>query len=144
MSPHDEPGDASVTQSDAKEQSIPPPAAKASAVGNSAAPGRVRLRSRMHRTVQEIEPWGILIAVVALVLSLASIWIDYADRVEERTVRAWQLLTTRAPGNSGKIAALQYLNREDGLLCADALRGRLRWLRGDDTISCLISQRPRR
>jgi Pentapeptide repeats (8 copies) len=94
--------------------------------------------SRIHNAVKEIEPWGILIAVVALLLSLASFWIDYSDRVEERSVRAWQLLTTRAPGNSGKIAALQYLNREDGLLCFDALQGRLGWLHGHN-ISCLIS-----
>lgn len=82
----------------------------------------------MHRAVKEIQPWGILVAVVALV-SLAAFWIDYSDRVEERTVRAWQLLTTRAPGNSGKIAALEYLNQEDGLFCGEQ--------------GCLLTLKPR-
>lgn len=67
--------------------------------------------------VKEIEPWGILLAVVGLFLSLAAFCLDYSNRVDERTVRAWQLLTTKAPGNSGKREALEYLNREDGLFC---------------------------
>ena len=72
-----------------------------------------------HPAVKAAEPWGILLAVIALGLSLVAFWIDYSDRVEKRTVRAWQLLTTKAPGNSGKIAALEYLDKEDGLLCGD-------------------------
>jgi uncharacterized protein YjbI with pentapeptide repeats len=93
---------------------------------------------RVHRVVKEIEPWGILLAIVGLFLALITFWIDYRGRVEERTVRAWQLLTTRASGNSGKGEALAYLNREDGLLCFEVLRGRLAWLHGDDEVSCLI------
>jgi hypothetical protein len=73
----------------------------------------------VHRAVKEIEPWGILLAVVGLFLSLAAFWLDYSDRVEERTVRAWQLLMTKASGNSGKREALEYLNREDGLFCGE-------------------------
>ena len=50
-------------------------------------------------------------------LALIAFALDYTDRMEERTVRAWQLLTTQAPGNSGKGPALEYLNGEDGLFC---------------------------
>ena len=71
----------------------------------------------VHPWVQPAEPWGILLAVIALSLSLVAFWIDYSDRIDERTVRAWQLLTTPAPGNSGKREALEYLNRRDGLWC---------------------------
>lgn len=52
-----------------------------------------------------LEPVAILAAVIGLFVALN-------DRQEERITRAWQLLTTKAPGNSGKIEALQYLNRQ--------------------------------
>lgn len=68
--------------------------------------------------MRNIEPWGVLLAVIGLVVTLIAFWIDYSDRIEERTVRAWQLLTEEASGNSGKSAALQYLNGEDGLCLA--------------------------
>jgi uncharacterized protein YjbI with pentapeptide repeats len=77
------------------------------------------LLSRVHGVVKELEPWGILLAVVGLTLTLTAFWFDYSDRVEERTVRAWQLLLTKAPGNSGKREALEYLNREDGVFCGE-------------------------
>lgn len=73
---------------------------------------------RLHALVTRLEPWGILLAVTVFAL-------DYRDRIEERTVRAWQLVTTQAPGNSGKTAALEYLNREDGLFC---LNGECLWV----------------
>ena len=68
---------------------------------------------RVHRWVKEIEPWGITLAAIGLFLSLFAFWVDYVDRIEERTVRAWQVVTTKAPGNSGKREALEYLNRHD-------------------------------
>lgn len=68
-----------------------------------------------------MEPWGVLVAVGALLLSIGGFWFDYSGRIEERTVGAWQLLTTSAPGNSGKIAALEYLNSDVGLVCGDWL-----------------------
>ena len=58
------------------------------------------------RFIKAIEPAVILIAIVAFAIELG-------DRQEERSARAWQLLTARAPGNSGKIQALEYLNKED-------------------------------
>ena len=94
---------------------------------------------RLHRAVVAIEPWGILLAVVALLMAVGQFWVDYEDRVAERTVRAWQLVTTKAPGNSGKINALKYLNREDGL-CFEWLRGKLEWLHGENNTGsgCLL------
>ena len=65
-----------------------------------------------HKTVKALEPWGILLAAIGLITAVASFWIDHHDRVQERTVRAWQLVTTPAPGNSGKKAALEYLNQQ--------------------------------
>ncbi len=96
---------------------------------------------RWHNRVKAIEPWGILLAVVALVMSVATFWIDYSDRVQEREVRAWQLLTTKAPGNSGKIAALEYLNSEDGLICWPWLIEQLDWAYDElqDLPMCLVT-----
>ena len=90
----------------------PAPGPKAAGTAGSISPQRLGPLRRTHHVVKEIEPWGVLLAAGALVLSIVAFWIDYSDLVEERSVRAWQLLTTKAPGNSGKIAALEYLNNE--------------------------------
>ena len=89
-------------------------------------------RTRAHQWIAALEPWGILAAVLALIVAITQFWFEHADRVKEREVRAWQLVTTTASGNSGKIAALEYLNKEDGLLCFDRLQGRLTWLHGEE------------
>jgi hypothetical protein len=113
---------------------LPPPA------GSPPRPGRLRRLGRLADAwVRAAEPWSILLAIVALLVGLITFWTDYLDRVEERTVRAWQVVTARAPGNSGKGEALAYLNKEeDGLLCFEVLRGRLAWLHGDAKVSCMI------
>ena len=85
-----------------------------------------------HNLVVKIQPWGILFAVFALILSIGQVWMDYEDRVNQRVVRAWESVTTTAPGNSGKREALEYLNREDGLLCFE-------WLWG----GCALTMKPR-
>ena len=53
-----------------------------------------------------------IIELVAILVAITAFFMDIGNRQEEREARAWQLLTTKAPGNSGKIWALQYLNRE--------------------------------
>ena len=55
------------------------------------------------RFIKAIEPLVILIAIFAFA-------IEMSDRREEQTARAWQLVTTKASGNGGKIEALEYLN----------------------------------
>ena len=75
------------------------------------------LYPKLYAAAKHFEPWGILIALFAFLLSLVGFWFDYEARVEARTINAWTLLTTKATGNSGKISALEYLNSEDGLFC---------------------------
>ena len=57
------------------------------------------------RFIKAVEPVAILIAIFAFT-------IEMSDRREERTARAWQLVTTKASGNSGKIQALEYLHSQ--------------------------------
>ena len=82
---------------------------------------------RVNNAVVIIQPWGILLAASVLVLSVAQFWFDYEGRVSERVARAWQTVTTAAPGNTGKRESLEYLNERDGLFC-------LEWLTED----CLV------
>ena len=58
------------------------------------------------RFIKAIEPVVILLAIVGFMFEIT-------DRREERTARAWQLVVAKAPGNSGKIQALEYLNSQD-------------------------------
>ena len=93
----------------------------------------------LHPIVKIIEPWGILVAAVALFFTAIGFWIDFSERIEDRQVRAWQLVTTPAPGNSGKVEALEYLNSEDGVICSEWLRGKLRWFhRNNKDTACLL------
>ena len=97
-----------------------------------------------HGIVKTVEPWGILIVVIALLLSVVQFWSEYSDRVEERQVRAWQTNHDyRTRQTAEKIEALEYLNSEDGLLCFESLKGKLDWFHDDKGIKCLISLKSR-
>ena len=87
------------------------------------------LRS-LDRGLRRFEPYGVLLALWAL-------YSDLERRAEQRTISAWQLITTEASGNSGKIEALEYLNSEDGLFCGGLVR--IDWLpnRGN-FLPCLV------
>ncbi len=78
--------------------------------------------------VRKVEPWSILIASVALMVSVVHFFVDHEDRGRAREASAWHVLGIVAPGNSGKIAALEELNRDDGLFCFEGFRGKLSWL----------------
>lgn len=53
-----------------------------------------------------------IIELLAILIAFVAFFQDISNRQEEREARAWQLLTTKAPGNTGKVWALEYLNRE--------------------------------
>ena len=54
-----------------------------------------------------------IIELLAILIAITAFFLELGNRKEEREARAWQLLTARASGNSGKIWALEYLNREE-------------------------------
>ena len=64
------------------------------------------MKRKLKAIVTVIEVTGILAGFVAFIAEFGY------HKLEERTSRSWQLLTTEAPGNSGKIEALEYLNRQ--------------------------------
>ncbi len=64
---------------------------------------------RFSRFIGAIESYAIIIAIFAF-------GIELGDRTEERSARAWQLVTTAFQGNSGKREALQFLNQQDYLI----------------------------
>ena len=53
-----------------------------------------------------------IIELLAILIAFVAFFQELGNRQEEREARAWQLLTTKAPGNTGKVWALEYLNRE--------------------------------
>ena len=75
-------------------------------------------RSLMHRFADWLDAWHVTrimnaVSAFAILLAIAAFALDMVGRTEERIARAWQLVTTPAPGNSGKIQALEYLTSED-------------------------------
>lgn len=92
---------------------------------------------RPHTAVKAIEPYGILLAVGALGL-------DIADQRASRVTSAWQLLTESAPGNSGKISALEYLRAHNepltGIDLGQPSEKEGVWLRGIDLSGSELSR----
>lgn len=83
-------------------------------------PLRLQLRIHTHTWRQRIRRfqkhlagwWSVRRAIRATVLLAAGALLLYELREwhDDRLTRNWQLVATPAPGNSGKVAALQYLN----------------------------------
>ena len=57
-----------------------------------------------------------VLGLIGLIFAAGIFVYELRERQEERTARAWQLLTTITPGNSGKVEALNYLNSQAGCL----------------------------
>lgn len=71
--------------------------------------------TRVRRVIKKSEAWGFFtliraIEFLAILIAFVAFFNELSYRQEERTARAWQLLAIQAPGNSGKIEALEYLN----------------------------------
>ena len=85
----------------------------------SAKPSKKQVVAR-PRLAKSIEAIAIVIALITLIAQLWVSLLQYNEwqeeskaRHEERIARAWQILTTNAPGNSGKIEALEFLARNN-------------------------------
>lgn len=75
-------------------------------------------RGHLHRFADWLDVWHVTrifnaISAFAILLAVAAFAIDMVGRTEDRIARAWQLVTTKAPGNSGKIETIEYLHSEN-------------------------------
>lgn len=71
------------------------------------------LRRTLTRSFRQINRFARVIELIAVLIAITAFFIELDYRGEERTARAWQSLTIKAAGNSGKIGALEYLNTPD-------------------------------
>jgi hypothetical protein len=99
------------------ENGHPPPVAPPQAAQPSAQPSLTPWQRRAqwlrnHPLVVIMETAGL----VGLIFAVGLFAYELRERQDERVARAWQLLTTPAPGNSGKREALEYLNNQYGCL----------------------------
>ena len=72
-----------------------------------------------QKLAKAAQPWGVLLTAALLAITIARFLMDGEDRVNQRVMNAWNIVTTEAQGSSGKKEALEYLNREDGLGCRE-------------------------
>lgn len=68
-----------------------------------------------HRLANWLNEWHVTrilqaLTAIFLIPTVGFMAFDYAMKLEERKARAWQLITTKASGNSGKIWAIEHLN----------------------------------
>ncbi|GIT93120.1 hypothetical protein JANAI62_35960 [Jannaschia pagri] len=57
----------------------------------------------------EANPFTRLLAILAIFAFPLQFFLDWSGRQDQREIAAWDLLTTQALGNSGKIEAIEYL-----------------------------------
>lgn len=80
-------------------------------------------QSKATQVARLIAPWATLISTFGFILLITLFIFDRAnnrlylqksaeDRVQTRIAESWQILTLNAPGNNGKITALEYLNNQ--------------------------------
>lgn len=104
--------------------------------------------TRLHSAVVLLEPYGIILAVIGLLLTFGAIILDLEDRLSERTFKAWEILSLENKNinqSSAKRAAIEFLNREyDGFFCSRLIISPfIQYLSGDTTRECLVPRKRR-
>ncbi|WP_105167623.1 pentapeptide repeat-containing protein [Pseudoalteromonas sp. T1lg23B] len=69
------------------------------------------MNSYLRLIDQKINPLMKLLTYVSVMLAIVVFFYDWVIKEESRLMTAWQVVATRASGNSGKIRALEYLNQ---------------------------------
>ena len=106
--------------------------------------------------IRGFEPWGIVIALIGLLLGFVGFMIEAEDRQAERIFRAWEVVyatTKDLPENNrsrenargqGIVRALEYLNRNfSGLFCSPRIATLLKSTTGNEFRSCVIPKKRR-
>ncbi len=122
-------------------------AAAARATDLSAAPKKSSRWSMpfagLHRAIVQFEPYGIVLAVLGLILTFGTIILDLEDQQSERIFKAWEILALdhkNINNSSAKRQALEFLNRKyEGLFCsATIVTPIIELLNGNQSRKCLI------
>ena len=115
--------------------------------------------SRLHRTLEAFQPWGIVLALVSLLGTSIAFMIESEDRQTERTFRAWDVViasTRDTPSqasqqglnihtpSAGLRRGLEYLNRDfQGRWCSDLVRAVSVYVTGNEQRRCVFPRKPR-
>lgn len=62
--------------------------------------------------LREIEPWFVTFTLVGILISLVNFWQNNQHRERERVVHAFDTIAIHQPGNTGKVQAIEYLNKK--------------------------------
>ena len=119
----------------------------------------VLVLKRMNEFVRVVEPWGVFIGVIALILALMTFALELEDQRDERLFRAWDFLleydrNSRAyrigesdvyTSPAGAVyQALEFLNRKvEGRLCSSLLKSMFQFFSGATNRECLFPSRAR-
>ena len=114
----------------------------------------------LQRIVKSLEPWGIVLAVVGLFITMIALMIDVEGRQADKTLRAWAIVTSATRQSAalerlGKVvsneeitvgsgikAAMEYLNEEKpARLCAPTWM--MRVLTAGHTHDCIFPEKKR-
>ena len=113
----------------------------------------------INNFVRIVEPWGVFLGVIALLLAVISFAIELDDQRDERLFRAWEFLheydqSARKLDNresnlfvspAGAVhQALEFLNRNyEGEFCASWLKATFQFFTGSTNRKCLFPPRTR-
>lgn len=109
-----------------------------------------------HRLAHKLQPWGVGLTFVGLLIASLAFMVDLEDRQSERTFRAWQVVRgfenqvrdERVPGEvvgaygSSLRVALEFLNRDfEGFICGSGVGFVSKYLTGNLTRRCVFPRK---
>jgi len=70
--------------------------------------------SRAQKYVVIAAPWvTLMFSIVGMFVAVWFFMVERSSRLEQRILDSWQLLTITAPGNNGKVQALEFLAKQN-------------------------------
>ena len=134
-------------------------------IGHAAIQVAIKPVCWLHKLIRGFEPWGILLAIIGLFLTMLGFMLELEDRQSERVFRAWEVVlgatkniqediatnsddekssnSTYSSGSSVR-QALEYLNREfSGRWCSDTVNSISKYFIGNQQRECVVPKKRR-